>query len=82
MLSWSWFSVTPYYEAPSQKNVLEYHEKSISELLLAQGSFYSVYMCNQDNSWKNSYTSWASYAIAVGSAICEVLYGKGIFETR
>lgn len=77
MLSWSWFFVTPHYGAQSQKNVLEYHDKSISELLLAQGSFHSVYICNQVNSWKNSCTSWASHAIAVGNGICEVLYGEG-----
>lgn len=74
----SWFFVIPQYGAQSQKNVLEHHDKSIPELLLAQGSFHSVYMCNQVNSWKNSYTSWTSHAIAAGNVICDVLYGEGI----
>jgi len=51
---------------------LEYHEESISELLLAQGSVY--------NCWENSDTIWASQPTAAGNLICEVLHGGGLLR--
>lgn len=80
MLSWSLFLLTPQYGDRSQKNVLEYQEESISELLLSQGSFHSVCIFYLVNSWENSHTFWTGQPTDVGTLICKVLHGGSLLR--